>query len=116
MREDLNPQGLSSTLGFQDRAVTVTVRKHIVCGGGFTDLPLIHPIPRTGYYGGIYRFQIPSGFHGWCAPSSILLHEFMAPGWRRSMFRRHGPALSLSRHGPNKKSVKKCAAGDPERT
>ena len=30
LREDLNPQGRSSSLGFQDRAVTVTVRKHIV--------------------------------------------------------------------------------------
>lgn len=79
---------LSAVMGFTNAAYPSLRRSRIVSGSiGFD----------------------PSDFTD--GTSANLLHEFIAPGWRRSMFRRHGPALSLSRHGPNKKSVKKCAAG-----
>ena len=42
---------------FKTGQLPVTVRKHIVCGGGFTDLPLIHPKPRTGCIDGSIGFR-----------------------------------------------------------
>lgn len=82
--------------------------RFIVCGDGLHKCRLSHLYAAVVSVSGSIGFD-PSDFTD--GTSANLLHAFIAPGWRRSMFYRHGPPLSLSRQGPNKKSVKKCAFG-----